>query len=345
MVSDEKLFLIKRNLQEILSEEILTEKPKNEKIKIYWGTAPTGRIHVAYYVPLLKIRDFLIAGCDVKILLADIHAMLDNLKSKFEVVGFRTQYYENCIKAMLANIGVDSENSSFGKIIFIKGSDFQTSSKYVMDLYKLSSITTERDGKKAGTEVVKQVSNPLLSSLIYPLMQALDEEYLDVDAQFGGVDQRKIFTFAMKYLPQLGFKKRAHLMNPMIPGLNSEKMSSSDKYSKIDMLETKENIEKNIRKCFCEEGNKETGLLYLIRHIIYPIFEIKNLKVEIFIKSLNKKNFYEKYQELENDFVEKIIHPQDLKKSVAEMVEIIVGPVRKEMEEFQELIQNAYGSE
>lgn len=28
--------------------------------------------------------------------------------------------------------------------------------------------------------------------------QALDEQYLGVDAQFGGVDQRKIFTFAEK---------------------------------------------------------------------------------------------------------------------------------------------------
>jgi tyrosyl-tRNA synthetase len=37
-----------------------------------------------------------------------------------------------------------------------------------------------------------------------PGLQALDEEYLHVDAQFGGVDQRKIFTFAEKYLPQLG---------------------------------------------------------------------------------------------------------------------------------------------
>jgi len=32
-------------------------------------------------------------------------------------------------------------------------------------------------------------------------LQALDEEYLKVDAQFGGVDQRKIFTFAEKVLP------------------------------------------------------------------------------------------------------------------------------------------------
>lgn len=46
-------------------------------------------------------------------------------------------------------------------------------------------------------------------------LQALDEEYLKVDAQFGGIDQRKIFTFAEKYLPQLGYQKRAHLMNPM----------------------------------------------------------------------------------------------------------------------------------
>ena len=31
--------------------------------------------------------------------------------------------------------------------------------------------------------------------------QALDEEYLKVDAQFGGVDQRKIFTLAEKVPP------------------------------------------------------------------------------------------------------------------------------------------------
>ena len=41
-----------------------------------------------------------------------------------------------------------------------------------------------------------------------------------VDAQFGGVDQRKIFIFAEKYMPALGYSKRAHLMNPMVPGLS-----------------------------------------------------------------------------------------------------------------------------
>jgi len=82
-------------------------------------------------------------------------------------------------------------------------------------MYRLSSLITEHDAKKAGAEVVKQVSNPLLSGLLYPGLQALDEHYLKVDAQFGGVDQRKIFTFAEKYLPMLGYEKRIHLMNPM----------------------------------------------------------------------------------------------------------------------------------
>lgn len=82
-------------------------------------------------------------------------------------------------------------------------------------MYRLSSVVTEHDAKKAGAEVVKQVANPALSGLLYPGLQALDEEYLKVDAQFGGVDQRKIFTFAEKYLPTLGYEKRIHLMNPM----------------------------------------------------------------------------------------------------------------------------------
>lgn len=98
---------------------------------------------------------------------------------------------------------------------FVQGTDYQLSKEYTLDVYKLTSVVTQHDARKAGAEVVKQVEFPLLSSLLYPGLQALDEEYLKVDAQFGGVDQRKIFTFAEKYLPQLGYEKRIHLMNPM----------------------------------------------------------------------------------------------------------------------------------
>jgi tyrosyl-tRNA synthetase len=64
-----------------------------------------------------------------------------------------------------------------------------------LDNYKLCAIVSEHDAKKAGAEVVKQVDSPLLSGLLYPGLQALDEQYLDVDFQFGGVDQVGILPF------------------------------------------------------------------------------------------------------------------------------------------------------
>jgi len=40
--------------------------------------------------------------------------------------------------------------------------------EYTLDVYRLSSVVTEHDAKKAGAEVVKQVEHPLLSGLLYP---------------------------------------------------------------------------------------------------------------------------------------------------------------------------------
>jgi len=142
-------------------------------------TFSPGKPHCGYFVPMVKIAHFLQAGCEVKILLADIHAFLDNMKAPLDLVAHRAKYYELIIKALLQAIGVPIE-----KLIFVLGSSYQLSKEYQMDLFRMSSIVTEHDAKKAGAEVVKQVSSPLLSGLIYPLMQALDEEHLGVDAQY-----------------------------------------------------------------------------------------------------------------------------------------------------------------
>jgi tyrosyl-tRNA synthetase len=136
---------------------------------------------------MTKIADFLSAGCHVTILFADLHAYLDNMKAPWELLKLRTKYYEAAIKAMLQSIGVPIE-----KLKFVIGTSFQLSKEYNLDVYRLMAMTTEHDAKKAGAEVVKQVDSPLLSGLVYPLLQALDEEYLDVDAQFGGVIYQRI---------------------------------------------------------------------------------------------------------------------------------------------------------
>ncbi|KAI4896547.1 hypothetical protein NFI96_028695 [Prochilodus magdalenae] len=334
---DAKFSLITRNLQEVLGEEKLKQILQERELKVYWGTATTGKPHVAYFVPMSKIADFLKAGCEVTILFADLHAYLDNMKAPWELLELRVQYYEQVIKAMLESIGVPLD-----KLKFVKGTDYQLSREYTLDVYRLSSMVTEHDAKKAGAEVVKQVEHPLLSGLLYPGLQALDEEYLKVDAQFGGVDQRKIFTLAEKYLPSLGYTKRIHMMNPMVPGLTGAKMSSSEEESKIDLLDKKEDVKKKLKKAFCEPGNiQNNGVLSFVKHVLFPLCS------EFVIKRDPKwggDKVYTAFEEVEKDFAEEQIHPGDLKASVEVALNKLLDPIRKKFEtpELRKLTSRAY---
>jgi tyrosyl-tRNA synthetase len=223
------------------------------------------------FVPVLKLAQFLQAGCHIKILLADIHGFLDNLKAPIELVKFRAEYYRFVITALLRAVKVPID-----RLEFVLGSSYQLTPEYTMDLFRLSSVVTEHDAKKAGAEVVKQVENATLSGLIYPLMQALDEEYLKVDAQFGGVDQRKIFALAKEVLPRIGFKERAHLMNPMVPGLQGGKMSASDPDSKIDLLDTPDAVRKKLKKAFAPPKQvEENGVLSFVEYVLLPASSLK----------------------------------------------------------------------
>lgn len=340
--ADEKFNLITRNLQEVIGEDRLKTILQKKNLSLYWGTATTGKPHVAYFVPMTKIADFLKAGCEVTVLLADLHAYLDNLKAPWELLAHRVKYYEEVIKAMLESINVPLD-----KLKFVRGTEYQLDRAYVLDIFKLSTVATEHDAKKAGSEVVKQVQHPLLSGLLYPGLQALDEEYLKVDAQFGGVDQRKIFTFAEKYLPSLGYAKRIHLMNPMVPGLTGTKMSASDEDSKIDLLDGASVVKKKLNKAFCEEGNiDENGILAFAKFVIFSVLEIKN-KTEFVIERAEENGgriAFKNYASLEETFAREELHPLDLKMGVTAFLDELLDPIRKKFQtpELQKLMKLAY---
>lgn len=122
----------------------------------------------------------------------DVHAFLDNMKAPLELVAHRTKYYQHILLAVFKSLGIPTN-----KLKIVEGSSYQLTKEYSLDNYRLCAIVTEHDAKKAGAEVVKQVESPLLSGLIYPGMQALDEQYLDCDFQFGGVDQVRFITTAL----------------------------------------------------------------------------------------------------------------------------------------------------
>ncbi|CAH7681677.1 tyrosyl-tRNA synthetase [Phakopsora pachyrhizi] len=365
----EKYELITRNLGEVLGSQELMKLCEEEGriITCYWGSATTGRPHIGYFVPLAKIADFLLAGVRVKILLADVHAFLDNLKAPLELINQRVSYYSHILRAVFISIGVPIE-----RLEFITGSSYQYSTPYNKDCLKLASLVSERDARKAGSEVVKESDAPPLSGLLYPLLQALDEEYLGVDFQFGGIDQRKIFTFAELYLPRIGYSKRIHLMNTMVPGLTGTKMSSSDAKSKIDFLDTPDEVKKKIKDAVCVPGEVEgNGILAFLNSVLLPIAELKRNSGQdnrspfatddspdgtlISIPRKREKDVlhYSNYQDLVSDYQSEEpkdsgsfkLFPSDLKVSVTSAIQSLLKPIRdiydKDLE-FQEANRLAY---
>ena len=323
MKPEERFALVTRNLQEVIGENELKEKLKSKKeFSVYWGTMPTGSISIAYFFPLLKVADLLKAGCRVKILLADLHAALDSVP--WEELEKRYSYYKEAVVTILKTIGVPID-----KLEFVKGSELQLNKEYFNDVLKLSTFSSIHDCKKAASEVVKLGDNPKLSGVIYPLMQALDEEYLKVDAQLGGNDQRKIMVYAREYLPKIGYAARIELINPLIRGLIGEKMSSSIKASKIDLMDDPKVVIKKMNKADCVTGDPNNGVMALLK---YFIFIIKKDDGESFVIERPEKFGgsleYSTYEEVEKDFVSQKLHPLDLKNGVA-------AEINKLLEKFQ----------
>lgn len=334
---DEKFELIKRNTDEIVGENELRDLLKKKKNPVvYLGWSITGRTHLGYYVPVLKLADFLKAGFKVKLLLADLHGALDN--TPWDVLEERYKYYVKTIPLMFKSIGVDIKNFEI-----VKGSDFQLKKDYVLDLLKMSSFVSVNDSKRAGSEVVKFGDNPKLSGLIYPLMQSLDEEYLGVDVQYGGKDQRKILMFARENLPKLNYKPRVEIMTPLIPGLIGKKMSASDAKSKIDLLDDEKIVFEKVKSADCVSGDADNGVMAFLK---YVIMVVKGDSGEKFIIKRPEKfggNLeYENYEEVEKDFIAKKLHPLDLKNAVAEEISNLLRPIQKSKNELEKLSEKGY---
>lgn len=328
--------LITRNLQEVIGVDELKELLKSKKeISVYWGTMPTGSPHVSYFCPLYKIRDFLAAGIKVKILIADLHAAMAGVS--WEILNKRQKYYEALIPLMLKSLGINLKN-----LTFVKGSKIQLTPEYFRDVLKLSTFTTVKEATKAASEVVKLGENPKLGGIIYPLMQALDEEYLGVDIQFGGNDQRKIFVYARENLPKMGYKPRVELMNFILPGLIGEKMSSSVLASKIDALDDEKTVEKKVNNAYCVEGDANNGLMAFLKYVIFVLKEDNKKKFAIDRHAkFGGKVSYVNYDTLEKDFVEKKLHPMDLKKAFASEINKLLEPIRKD-KNIKKLYAEAY---
>lgn len=323
MDTEKRIELVTRNTAEVLTHEDLRKLLKEKKHpSAYLGIATTGPFHMGYLIPLGKLFDFSKVGIKNSILIADVHAALDDLKCSWEELDKRAEYYKKCIELSFP-WGV--------KPVFVKGSSYQLQKDYQLDVLKLSTMTTLARATRAASEVTR-MKNPKVSETIYPIMQALDEEYLATDIQLGGHDQRHIMAYAREYLPSLGYKARVELMTPLVVSLKGPgvKMSASIPESSIKVYESEESIKNKLRNAYCPLGIvQDNPVLQLAKYITFPVRG--KLKIERDTKYGGDVT-YESYEEVEKDFVAKNLHPSDLKNAMARNISETFAKVRKYFE-------------
>jgi len=316
MDANERMELILRNTEEIVSAESLKELlSKKKKPVVYCGYEPNGPMHLGHFVTITKLMDLEKAGFEVVILLADIHALL-NRKGNESEIKKETENWKKTIKA----IGINAK--------IVLGSDFEFAKEYQLDVMRLAQQATINRGLRSIQEIARDIENATISQLWYPLMQVADIKYLGVDAALGGMEQRKVHMIGKDMSDVLKYKFVA-IHTPLITSLKGpgEKMSKSIQGSGISVTDSYEEIKKTISKAYCPEKEiKDNPILQIARYIIFPRFEkIEIKRPEKFGGDLKLFNA----DSLETLYSENKIHPMDLKNTVIEYLEKIIAPIRK----------------
>jgi len=211
--------LLTRNTEESLPvDEVRAVADSPAEKRAYVGYEPSGVLHLGHMLTANKLIDLQNAGMDVVVLLADVHAYLNGKGTFDEIRDTAAQMRDQFVA-----YGLDESSTEF-----VLGSEFQFDDEYVLDCYALTLETALNRAQRAMADI-QSGETAMVAHVIYPLMQALDIEYLDLDLAVGGLDQRKVHMLQRDVLPAIGYTARPAIHTPILADLTSGigKMSSS----------------------------------------------------------------------------------------------------------------------
>jgi len=325
--------LITRNTVEAVTDEevqTLAEAPAGKRA--YVGYEPSGVLHLGHLLTANKLIDLQEAGFEIVVLLADVHAYL-NGKGTFEEI----QATAERMREQFIAYGLDPD-----AVEFVYGSSFQFDEEYVLDLEELSVATSLNRAQRAMAELQGD-ETASVSHVLYPLMQTLDIEYLDVDLAVGGLDQRKVHMLAREGLPELGYQARPCLHTPILADLTTGvgKMSASSGMT-ISMEDSTERIDDVVQSAFCpptrdpdpdEEGReRENPVLELFQYHVFPRFEAVTIERP---DEYGGNVTYETYEALATALDTGELHPADAKSALSRYLDELVAPGRQRLEELR----------
>ena len=334
---------------ETVTEEELTKLfDEKSSPNHYIGLEISGFLHLGSLISTgFKINDFIKAGVNCTIFLADWHTVInDKLGGDWDTISKVSKYYQDAFKLVCPD----------AKIVL--GSElYQKNPEYWSDLVKFTKHMSLKRTMRTLTIMGRSESDEKIdvARLLYPAMQAVDIHYLDVDIAHAGMDQRKIHMLVREIFPKMKWKVPVSVHHKLLPGLKKQeddhkkfggelsKMSKSDPNSGIFIHNTDDEIRKKINKAWCDEGIIENNpVLAIAESIIFSKFnEINIERPDKFGGNVS----YSNYKQLEDDFKEKKLHPGDLKQTIGNYLVEIISPIREKLnlsEELSEAIKKSF---
>ena len=344
----EKINLISRPpIEEVVTEEELLELLKtNSNPKHYIGIEISGFLHLGSLISTgFKINDFIQAGVNCTVFLADWHTLLnDKLGGSFENIRKVSKYYEDAFKLVCPGVNI------------VLGTDLYDSKKeYWSELVQIAKHMSLARTMRTLTIMGRSENDEKidLAKLLYPAMQAADIHSLDLDIVHAGMDQRKIHMLVKDVFPKMKWKVPVALHHKLLPRLTKPaevksdgevaKMSKSDPNAGVFIHNSDDEIRTKIKKGFCEEGSIENNpVLEIAKNVIFHEFDTMSIeRPEKFGGNVS----YDNFASMESDFAQKKLHPSDLKQAVGESLVKIISPIREKLslsEELSNLIKNSY---
>ncbi|MBU0999863.1 tyrosine--tRNA ligase [Patescibacteria group bacterium] len=356
LTNNQKIELITKNLEEVLTKDELNILIESSRpLKHYIGFEISGKVHLGTGIAsMLKIKDLQDAGVQTTVLLADWHTWLNKkldgtLKTARKMA---REYFEEGMKAAALCVKADPD-----KIKFVLGSELykKLGQNYWADVIRVSKATTLARMMRSTTIMGRKESEISDSAmLIYPAMQSADIFALGINITHSGTDQRNVHVVARNAAKDLNQPKPVAIHHHLLQGLlkppvwpipkeNREemitaiKMSKSNPDSAVFIHDTPDEIKRKVSNAFCPEGEVEFNpILDWTKHLIlYPSAK-QDQVLEVKRKPEHGGSMtYSSYDDLEKDYLEKKLHPQDLKNAVAECLTAKLEPARKYFEDPQ----------
>ena len=342
---------VTRNLQEVITpEELRTLLETKEHPRGYVGFECSGMMHVGTGLIVgKKMLDYVEAGFDFIIFLADWHSWINNkLGGLMDNIRAGGEYFKECFSAL----GLTED-----KVTYLWASELVEDVGYWERIVQVMKSTTMNRMLRAMPIMGRTADATDVEAAwtLYPAMQTSDIFQMELDCACSGMDQRKVHMLAREVAPKLDLKPPISLHSPLLPGLQDTtiegafdedesinkaitvKMSKSVAKGAIWVNDEPEEIMEKYRDAFCPpkqvEGNP---VLDHARMLVFP--HLEKLEIER-PKKYGGDLTIHSFRELAQRYTSGDLHPLDMKKGIAQAVIELTEPVRKYFEENPENLE------